>query len=90
MTDEEIIEFVNLVEKTWLENLIARNYLKDHCGISDPTEFLKAELQKIPPDALVHSLFAPVRQAIGQGLQDTESFERLRKVLLESLKPLKD
>ena len=90
MTDEQIIEFVNLVEKTWLENLVAKKYLKDNCEIPDPTEFFNKELAKIPPDALVYRFFAPIRRAIGQGLQDTESLEKLCKALLESAKSRTD
>jgi hypothetical protein len=89
MNDKEITEFVNLIEETWLENMVARNYLKSNCGISNPTEFLQKEMEKIPQDALARRLFAPVKQALGQGLQDTESLARLYKALLEFSKTLK-
>jgi hypothetical protein len=83
MTDEEITEFVNLVEKTWLENIVARKYLREHCNITDPVRLLYDEIKKIPQNSPLYRYFAPVRQAIGQGLQDTEYFEKLHKAILE-------
>jgi len=86
MTDAEIRDFVNHIEKMWLENYVAKRYLKNNCNIVDPTKFLAAEIEKIPKHAPLYSMFHKVRQAIGQGLQDTESFETLRKAVLESAK----
>jgi len=86
MTEGEINVFVDYIEKLWLENSIAKKYLKNTCGILNPTEFFNEEISKIPKDDLVYRVFAPVRQKIGQGLQDTASFESLPKVILESLK----
>lgn len=87
MTDQEIIDFVNQIEKLWLENYAAKKYLAAECGIADPTDFLAKKVEKIPRQAGLYRMFEPVRQAIGQGLQDSESFERLRQALL---KPLSD
>ena len=83
MTDEEIIVFVNQIEKLWIENYAARKYLKNNCGIRNPEDFLMKEAAKIPRQAGLYLLFEPARQAIGQGLQDSESFERLRQALLK-------
>ena len=83
MTDKEITEFVNLIEEAWLENIVARKYIREHCNIADPVTFLSEEVKKLPQDSLFHRHFFPIRQAIGQGLQDTEYFDKLRKVILE-------
>jgi hypothetical protein len=83
MTNEEISEFVNLVEQTWLESMVARNYLRNHCGVTDPANFLSEEVRKIPPNSPIYRYFAPVRQAISQGLRDTELFSKLHTAFLE-------
>ena len=83
MTDTEIIEFTDLVEKTWLENLVAREYLKKHCNVFDPANLLSEEIKKLPSDAFAYRVFAPVRQAIGQMFSDSQLFEELHKSLLE-------
>lgn len=87
MTDEEIVVFVDQLEKLWIENYVAKRYLKNNCGIADPEDLLTQEAAKIPRQAGLYRLFEPARQAIGQGLQDSELFEKLRQALL---KPLKD
>ena len=44
MTDTEIIEFTDLVEKTWLANPVAREYLIKHCNVFDPAHLLSEEV----------------------------------------------
>jgi hypothetical protein len=86
MTEEQITEFVDQIEAMWLENFAAKKYLKYSCGFRDPADFLEKEIQRIPKKALLHHFFAPVRKAIGQGLEETELFETLQKVLAKPLK----
>jgi hypothetical protein len=89
MTDEEITKFSNLVEEMLLENIVARNYLREHCNIADPVKLLSEEIKKIPQDSPLYRFFAPVRQAIARGLRDTGYFDELRKAILEFSKQSK-
>jgi hypothetical protein len=89
MTDEEITEFANLVEETWLENIAARKYLREHCNITDPVKVLSEEIKKIPQDSQFYRYFAPIRQAIARGLHDTEYVDKLGKAILEFSKQSK-
>jgi len=90
MTDKEINEFVDQIERLFLENCVARQYLQDHCNVSDPGQLLNERVAKIPATAPVRLLIRPVRQVIGQGLQDTQSFERLQQAAKEFAARIQD
>lgn len=86
MDFKERQEFIDAIENLWLENHVAREYLRTECKIADPDTLLKTRVAKIPADALAHEIFQPVRQVIGQSLQDSEVLQALLKVLQEASK----
>lgn len=89
LTDTEINKIVDHIESLWLENCAAKRYLRTH-GIANPTQFLAQEVKNIPAEALERIWFRPIRQAIGQGLQDSQSFAKLQIAVQELVKHAQD
>lgn len=83
MTQQEINGILDGLENLWFQNLAAKLYLKEQCGVSDPDLLLQEQVSKIPPNAFGHQVFAPVRQVIGQSLQDSVVLQALLKALEE-------
>jgi hypothetical protein len=85
MTNKEIEEFLNLLEESWLENRIAKRYLKNS-GIENPTKFLAKEIESAPDLADLRERFAPIREKLSLNLQNAQMTETVYKLLLQILK----
>jgi len=85
MTHEEILKLVDQLERLWVENYVAREYLKTHCNIADPRTFLASEAAKIPRQAGLYRMFEPYRLTIGKGLHNAQVLEKLLQSLQERI-----